>query len=221
MRILAIADIPERLLYDAFEPDHWCGHVDLIISCGDLHREYLEFLVTQLNIPLLYVPGNHDTGYRKHPPGGCDCIDGRSVTIGRLRIAGIGGSLDYNAGSDAYQYTERQMAWRLWRLGWRVKRTGGVDIMISHAAPLYHDPTFDATDRAHRGSAGFRRFIECYRPRFWLHGHNHLFDSRVPRVSCIAETHVINVYGHYLLDSEAPPPLVPLTAAPSTLLRST
>jgi Icc-related predicted phosphoesterase len=219
MRILAIADLPERLLYDDFEPDDWRDRVDLVLSCGDLDREYLEFLETGLAVPLLYVPGNHDIAYRGHPPEGCENIDERLLTIGGLRIAGVGGSLNYNAGSDSYQYTEQQMAWRLRRLGWRVWRAGGVDIVVSHAAPLHGDHTFDATDRPHRGSAGFRRFIGHHHPRFWLHGHNHLYDSRIPRISQIADTVVVNAYGHYLLDTDAPPPLVPLTAMPSALLR--
>lgn len=133
MRILTIADIPERLLYDAFAPDDWRGRVDLIISCGDLDREYLEFLVTELPVPVLYVPGNHDGAYRTQPPEGCEDLDGRLVTIDGLRVAGIGGSPRYNADHEAYQYTEQQMAWRLRRLGWRVRRAGGVDVVVSHA----------------------------------------------------------------------------------------
>jgi len=86
-------------------------------------------------------------------------------------------------------------------------------------APLHNDPTFDAADRAHQGSAAFRRFIERYRPPYWLHGHNHLLTSWVPRVSRIADTVVINTYGHYLLDTGAPLPVVPIKAEPSALLR--
>lgn len=219
MRILAIADTPERLLYDVFEPVDWRGRVDLILSCGDLDREYLEFLVTELAVPLLYVPGNHDTAYRRHPPEGGEDLDGRLRTVGGLRIAGVGGSMRYNADPDVYQYTERQMVWRLRWLGYRVWRAGGVDIMISHAAPFHDDPTFDATDHAHRGFTSFCHFIERYHPHYWLHGHNHLISTLVPRVLQIADTVVINAYGHYLLDTEAPPPLIPLTAAPSSLLR--
>jgi Icc-related predicted phosphoesterase len=207
MRILAIADMPEPVLSDAFEPDAWRGRVDLIISCGDLDRDYLEFLVTELSVPLLYVPGNHDTAYRTQPPEGCESIDDRLVTLGELRIGGVGGSLRYNADADAFQYTERQMAWRLRRLGWQVHHRGGVDVMVSHAAPLHDDPTLDATDRAHAGVAGFRRFIEHHRPRYWLHGHNHLLFPWVPRVSGIAGTVVINAYGHFVLDTDAPQPL--------------
>ena len=34
--------------------------VDLIISCGDLPFEYLEFVMGAVNKPLYFVPGNHD-----------------------------------------------------------------------------------------------------------------------------------------------------------------
>jgi Icc-related predicted phosphoesterase len=219
MRLLAVADTPERLLYDAFDPEEWRGRVDLVLACGDLDREYLEFLVTELAVPVLYVPGNHDTTYRTQPPEGCDNLDERLVTMGGLRFAGIGGSMHYNAGPEAYQYTEHQMERRLRHLAFKVRWAGGVEVMVSHAAPLHGDPAFDATDPAHRGCAAFSHFIKRHGPRYWLHGHNHLIYNLVPRVSRIAETVVINTYGHYLLDTEAPPPNLPIAADPTTLLR--
>lgn len=244
MRILAVADTPERLLYDNFSPDRWKGQVDLILSCGDLDYEYLEFLVTVLDVPLLYVAGNHDVRYRTQPPGGCEDIDGRVVRVGGLRIAGVAGSMRYNAGPNEYQFTERQMEWKLRRLSFKARRAGGVDIVISHAAPL-HCPVFkqcaapigsgrrcdhpemprhlaaclDATDRAHLGFEPFRRFIVRFKPRYWLHGHNHLTYAWMPRISVIDETTVINAFGHYMLNTEARPMIVPTSAAPSSVLR--
>lgn len=89
-----------------------------------------------------YVAGNHDTVYRAHPPEGCDDIDGRVRVIDGLRIAGLARNLRYNADPQTYQYTERQMAWRLRRLGCQIRRTGGVDLVVSHATPLHADPAF-------------------------------------------------------------------------------
>ena len=244
MRILAISDIPERLLYDDFSPERWRSRVDLVLSCGDLDQEYLEFLVTVLGVRLLYVAGNHDVSFRAHPPGGCEDIDGRVVRVGGLRIAGLAGCMCYNAGPEEYQYTERQMAWKVRRLAYKVWRAGGVDVVISHAAPV-HCPAFkqcpapvgsgrrcihpecpshlaaclDAGDRCHRGFEAFRRLILRRRPRYWLHGHNHLTYAWMPRSSTIAETIVINAYGHYLLDTEACPLVLPTSAEPSTILR--
>ena len=67
MRILAIADVESKALWDYYEPERVKG-LDLIISCGDLAPEYLEFLVTMANCPLLYVHGNHDNRYINNPP---------------------------------------------------------------------------------------------------------------------------------------------------------
>ena len=43
MRILILADEESKYLWDFFTPDKIQG-IDLIISCGDLRAEYLEFL---------------------------------------------------------------------------------------------------------------------------------------------------------------------------------
>ena len=98
MKILFVSDVPDKALWDYFQPSRSEG-VELIISCGDLPAEYLEFLVTMVNRPLLYVHGNHDSGYEQHPPQGCQCIDDKVVTAGGLRILGLGGSMRYKPDS--------------------------------------------------------------------------------------------------------------------------
>src|SRR6266508_365807 len=56
-RILAVADeVDESLGGEALAQ----LRPDLMLSAGDLPFDYLEYLVTVLNVPLLYVPGNHD-----------------------------------------------------------------------------------------------------------------------------------------------------------------
>ncbi len=246
MRILAISDTPERLLYDNFSPERWRSRVDVVLSCGDLDHEYLEFLVSVLDVPLYYVAGNHDTSYRTRPPEGCESLDGRIVTIGGLRIAGISGSMAYNNGPEGYQFNERQMSWKLHKLGYKAWRAGGVDIVISHAAPV-HCPSYghcpapagigrtcahpecpahldtclDAGDLCHRGFDSFHQFILRHHPTYWLHGHNHLTYSWAPRLSTIDQTTVINAYGHYLLDTDATvrPHVLPIAATSSSALR--
>ena len=56
MKILLIADEESKILWDYFDPERLEG-VELILSAGDLKSSYLEFLVTMLNIPLLYIHG--------------------------------------------------------------------------------------------------------------------------------------------------------------------
>ena len=113
MKILAVSDVECPALWDYYRPDRVAG-VDLIISCGDLKREYLEFLVTMTNRPVLYVPGNHDKGYVKAPPEGCENIDGIVYEYRGVRFLGLGGCKYYN--DTIYQYTEEQMARRIRRL---------------------------------------------------------------------------------------------------------
>ena len=74
MKILAIADVESKYLWDYFEKSKLEG-IDLIISCGDLDPRYLSFLATFTSAPVLYVHGNHDDKYERIPPEGCLCID--------------------------------------------------------------------------------------------------------------------------------------------------
>ena len=94
MRILTIADKECRALWDYYQPGTLKG-VDLILSCGDLDPDYLQFLVTMAGCPLLYVRGNHDERYDRKPPLGCTCIEDKVYDFHGLRILGLGGSMRY------------------------------------------------------------------------------------------------------------------------------
>src|SRR5438309_7445230 len=95
--ILAIADRVSETLYDHFRPERW-RDVDLVLSCGDLPPEYLDFLCTTLNVPIFYVRGNHDGGYRSDRYDGCVNVHGRIVSWKGILIAGFEGSYRYNYG---------------------------------------------------------------------------------------------------------------------------
>ena len=110
MRILAISDTEEDRLTTRAGLEA-LGPLDFIVSCGDLPATYLETIVTLANVPLLYVPGNHDTSYAEHPPLGCTPIDGKLISCCGLRIVGLGGSLRYN--DRVYGFTEEEMRWRM------------------------------------------------------------------------------------------------------------
>ena len=113
MRILAVSDEEVSALWEYYQPGRLDGY-DLILSCGDLKAKYLEFLVTMARCPLLYVHGNHDGGYERKPPQGCDCIEDKLVVYRGLRILGLGGSRRYHPGP--HQYTDRQMRKRIRKL---------------------------------------------------------------------------------------------------------
>src|ERR1700753_4169113 len=121
IRVLAVSDeVAEGLLADP-RP---VRSAQLIVACGDLPAEYLGALMNALDLPLVFVPGNHDpdqSGYRvtrsglvtrsgfpaRPPwPTGAVNADGQVVDVAGLRIAGLGGCLRYGEGPN--QYTERQ-----------------------------------------------------------------------------------------------------------------
>jgi Icc-related predicted phosphoesterase len=194
MRILAISDIEDPYIWEHFDADRY-RDIDLVISCGDLKPEYLRFLVTLIHAPLLYVPGNHDGRYDADPPEGCENIDGRLVTVQGLRIVGLGGSHRYNLGPN--QYTQKEMDRRARRLRWAILRNGGFDILVSHAPAL---GLGDAKDPCHVGFRAFTDLIDRYRPRYFLHGHQHLnYGPSASGILVRGSTTIINAYRHRIL----------------------
>ena len=195
MRILALADEEVPALYDCYIPGRLKGY-DLIVSCGDLSANYLSFIVTMAHVPVLYVHGNHDDRYSVRPPEGCDCIDDKFVVYKGLRILGLGGSYRYRPGE--HQYTDAEMRRRIARLRWKIRRHGGVDVVVSHA-PLRG--IGDGEDFAHQGFEEFLKFIDRYHPRYWLHGHVHMnYGGEKLREREYHGTKVINAYERYVLD---------------------
>lgn len=123
MKLLLLADKESPYFWDYYQPGR-LREYDLMLSCGDLKAEYLSFLATLGRAPLYYVRGNHDGNYDRRPPEGCDCIEDKLIIFNGLRIAGLGGSRLYSGGKD--QYSEREMKNRIWKLGWQIRRAGGV-----------------------------------------------------------------------------------------------
>ena len=196
MKILVVADEESAYLWDHYRPGRLTG-IDLILSAGDLKPEYLSFLVTMANRPLLYVHGNHDAVYQKRPPEGCDCIDDKLVVVNGLRILGLGGARMYNGGP--YQYTEKQMERRIRRLRWKLHRSKGVDIVLTHAPPAGYG---DAEDIAHRGFEAFLPLMDFYQPSYLIHGHVHKSYSvhTFSREVQYASTTVLNGAGRTILE---------------------
>ena len=196
MRILVVADEESKSLWDFYTPGKLKG-TDIIISCGDLSPDYLEFLVTMGNCPLLYVRGNHDSVYDRKPPGGCVCIDEMIYNHCGLRIAGLGGSMRYKYSSD--MYSEQEMASRVNRLIRKSQMTGGIDIFVAHAPVRGYG---DLDDLPHRGFECFDSFLTTVKPLYMLHGHVHRTYSRdfEKRRDHPSGTVIINAYESCILD---------------------
>lgn len=195
MKLLLLSDKESPFLWDYYQPGR-LKEYDLILSCGDLKAEYLSFLVTMGRAPLLYVHGNHDTRYRSSPPEGCESIEDKLYIHNGIRILGLGGSPYYSGGP--HQYTEQQMARRIRRLHWKIRRAGGVDIIIAHAAPKGVEC---GDDYAHRGFDCFRHLIDRYQPKYFIHGHVHMnYGRQIERQTTIGNTTIINAYERYEME---------------------
>lgn len=184
-----------------------------MLSCGDLPFDYLEYLVSRLNVPVMYVPGNHDAAVRGPDmtwmplraelpipgPQGCDNIDGRVFEFRGLRVAGLGGSLRYKEGPN--QYTQAQMSWRALNLSFRIRlkrvRQGRkLDILVTHAPPF---GLAEARDAAHVGFVAVLRLAQRFQPRLLLHGHVHPYGRTLPERR-LRETRVVNAIPYRVIE---------------------
>jgi Icc-related predicted phosphoesterase len=204
MRILAVSDVEDEAV-TASLPER-AGSIDLIIGCGDLTYEYLDFVATAVAAPLRAVHGNHDVPLENldDPAIGVwwDGIDlhARVVSFDGLLIGGLEGSPRYNAGP--FQSSEFDIWLAILRMlpGLIVNRLRHgrfLDVLVTHAPPR---DIQDLSDPAHRGFAAFRTFLRWFRPRYHLHGHTHVYDSRMVTQTQFGGTKVINVYGARTLD---------------------
>ena len=195
MKILTLSDEECPALYDYYIPGRLDGY-DLIISCGDLNAKYLSFIVTMARVPVLYVHGNHDAGYSRVPPEGCDCIDDELIVYKGVRILGLGGCKKYHDGP--HQYSEKEMRKRIRKLRWKLWWHKGVDIVVTHAPPA---GVGDDNDPAHRGFETLLSLIDKYHPKYLLHGHVHMnYGMDQTRVREYNGTKVINTYQRYDLE---------------------
>lgn len=206
MKVLVVADEENKALWDYFDPSRVEG-VDLILSCGDLKPDYLEFLCTMVNCPVLYVKGNHDGRYSMKPPLGCEDIDGKIYDFHGLRILGLGGSYRYLPDAEN-QYTEKEMQQRIKKIRRQANLMNGFDILLTHAPAKGYG---DLPDLPHHGFECFNELLEKWKPKYMFHGHVHQNYSRDFQRETLhpSGTRIINAYGSYQLeirDDEHPAP---------------
>lgn len=198
MRVLAIADEPSRYYYDFYTPG-MLKEFDLIIACGDLKKNYLEFLVTLASCPVLYVNGNHDERFLDDPPLGCICIEDTIFEYKGIRFLGLGGSYRYRP-KVACMYTEKEMKKRIRKLSFKLWRKKGFDVLVTHAPAK---GLGDLEDLPHQGFECFRHLIDEYNPKFHIHGHIHRnYGVNIPAVTYYKDTTIVNAFEYVKIDIE-------------------
>lgn len=200
MKILAVSDEVVSWIHSTQLVER-CHDVDLVLSCGDLPNDYLEYIATMLGKPCFYVHGNHDRADRRGPEGWVN-LDLQRYRLGALRLAGLEGSPRYKPGAP-FQYAPHdqwlRVFWLARKMAQGLARWGrGADIVISHA-PLRG--IHDGTDLAHVGFDAFNWLAKTFKPRLWLHGHQHRnYAPMQPRETQLGETLVVNVHPYRILD---------------------
>lgn len=198
------------------------SQVELVLGAGDLPLEYYSFIVSMLNVPLLFVYGNHNLSgldayqgrhvatdtraladqFQPSNAIGATFLEGRHYKHKKLLIAGLGGSMRYNDGE--HQFTEFQMMVRVLglapRLWWNKLRHGRyLDILLTHAPPR---GIHDKADKTHWGFKAFLTFMRWFEPRYLIHGHIHLYELNEVRRTEYRKTTILNCYDHLVLEVE-------------------
>lgn len=205
MKILAISDKVVDYIYGP-----GCKlkfhDVDLIISCGDLPYYYVEYVLSTLDRPLLFVRGNHankieysKSGNRTGPRGALD-LHRKAIMFENILFAGVEGSVRYNKGD--FQYTQGEMWGHVLRmvpqlLYNRMAYGRFLDVFVTHASPR---GIHDKPDPAHVGANAFHWLIRTFEPKYHLHGHIHRYHHEDPAETQFGSTLVVNAYGHRVLE---------------------
>lgn len=205
MKFLAVSDQVVERMY-SLVADGQFNDIDLLFGCGDLPYEYLEYIVTLVNKPLYYVPGNHDPVYslkdRRSFAEGGENIDCKVIDHKGVLIAGLGGSIRYRP-DGVNQYKQREMYFRAFRLVprllWNKLRYGRMlDVLITHSPPFgIHD---DDT-QAHEGLKAINWLLNFSKPRYHLHGHTHFYRQNLEASTTqLGRTTIKNIYPYKVVN---------------------
>lgn len=178
MRLVATSDTHKKVDI-AFIPDG-----DVFVHAGDLMttgypddwKEQLEWLAALPHKKKLYIPGNHDFHIQVYP----------GPALQELRKAGV--TVIGLPGNDRFAYHILENGMMLlglpfvknlprWAFNQEesevedyLNRMPGCAIVVSHS-PIYK--ILDGDGTFHAGMRCYRKYLEKYNPRYWIHGHIH------------------------------------------------
>ena len=205
VKILVLSDEVVERLYSLCTSGHF-GDIELILGCGDLPYPYLENLLTFLNLPLLYVPGNHDPTYNPenplaHAEGGSN-LDLKLTRYKKFLIGGFGGSIRYRP-DGTNQYTQAEAYFRAFQLLPRlflnrVNYGRSLDILITHSPP---HGIHDEETQSHQGLKAINWILRMAKPRYHFHGHTHFQRRNLsPSETTRSPTKIVHVFPYKIIE---------------------
>ena len=229
MDILAVSDAPVKSLESMIVCSKGkLKNIEMIVSCGDLDRGYIEFLVDGLNQELFFVSGNHIVGQEKDDfsdesfyesvwereklfkdrkairIAGKKDLHGRIVAFKNYYLVGFGGSKWYSGWGN--EFKEKEMAQVVRSVTRKLKILKLSDKLLKRPAReiivISHAPVagiHDMPDACHSGFECFRKALKDLEPVLWLHGHVHLNEGSKSNTTMTGNTTLVNVYGYKFL----------------------
>ena len=167
--------------------------VELIALCGDItnfgHVKQARSLITpltNLNLPILYVPGNCDlSSFFEEKIDKAKNIHAKCKTIKDCSFIGVGGSPSCHLNTPL-EFPEKWIKNSL-NSGYKICSSPKKLIILSHTPPINTKIDLAYLNK-HIGSQSVRRFVEEKKPLAVFCGHVH----EAPGIDWIGETLVIN-----------------------------
>jgi Icc-related predicted phosphoesterase len=156
VRLLIIAD--DESLLDALP----CEPADVLISCGDLPDRIILEAAERCSCRRIFaVKGNHDSS-AEFPSPICD-LHLETAAFENIKFGGFCGAWRYKPKGN-FLFDQHEV-------NGMTAYFPPVDVFVAHNSPR---GIHDREDEVHYGFDGFTKYIDRARPRFFLHGHQHL-----------------------------------------------
>jgi Icc-related predicted phosphoesterase len=167
-------------------------------------------MLDMLNVPMLFVHGNHDPeqeithhGTRRYPWGATN-LDQKFIWFKGLIFFGLEGCVRYSKGE--HQYTQTEMWFKVLRavprlIYNRIRHGRALDVFVTHSPSR---DLGDAEDPAHQGFVSYRWFLKVFKPRYHIHGHIHIYDRNDFKPRLFEETIILNTCSYQRLEINLP-----------------
>ena len=177
MNVIAIAD--DDSLVDHLE----ATQADLLISLGDIWDATIEKAYAGYECSEVFaVRGNHETAAPFKEP--VKDLHLAVAAVDGITFGGFGGSWKYKPrGHHLYEQ---------WEVSGALASFPRVDVFIAHNSPR---GIHERDGEVHQGFDAFRDYIERAKPKYFLHGHQHLNQR-----STLGSTEIIGVFGEAELE---------------------